>query len=167
MAAAAPPALEGSLVGRQVFSADNWWNLDVSAAPLDSNSAAFINFISGRSSTNPDRDGRRIPTSDRRLYGIPYVVVSEISRRVTPTWTASDGSDGVDTRRAPLPVYPIPDEAKTQPNYIEGGVPGGGSSGDRHMLIVDRDHWLLFETGATRWNANAADGRPTAARSSI
>ena len=21
------------------------------------------------------------------------------------------------------------------------------------MLIVDRDHWLLFETGATRWNA--------------
>ena len=49
--------------------------------------------------------------------------------------------------------YPIPDEAKTQPNFIEGGVPGGGTSGDRHLLIVDRDRWVLFELYATRWNA--------------
>jgi len=35
--------------------------------------------------------------------------------------------------------------AATQPNHIEGGVPGGGSSGDRHLLVVDRDRWLLFE----------------------
>ena len=51
--------------------------------------------------------------------------------------------------------YPIPEAAKTQANFIEGGVPGGGSSGDRHMLIVDRDRWLLFELFATRWNASA------------
>ena len=48
--------------------------------------------------------------------------------------------------------YPIPDIARTQPNFIEGGAPGGGSSGDRHMLIVDRDKWVLFELFATRWN---------------
>lgn len=37
---------------------------------------------------------------------------------------------------------------------IEGGVPGGGTSGDRHLLIVDRDRRLLCESFATRWNAS-------------
>jgi hypothetical protein len=46
----------------------------------------------------------------------------------------------------------MPDEARTLPNYIEGGIAGGGTSGDRHMLIVDRDRWLLYETYATHWN---------------
>lgn len=50
--------------------------------------------------------------------------------------------------------YPIPEAAKTQPNFIEGGAPGGGSSGDRHLLIVDRDKWLLYELFATRWNSS-------------
>ncbi len=26
------------------------------------------------------------------------------------------------------------------------------TGGDRHLLIVDRDRWLLYETWATRWN---------------
>ena len=59
-------------------------------------------------------------------------------------------------RRDVLLGYPIPDEAKSQPDYIEGAVPGGGLDGDRHLLIVDRDNWLLYETGATRWNARPA-----------
>src|SRR5205814_4871262 len=45
--------------------------------------------------------------------------------------------------------------AKTQGDYIEGAVPGGGSRGDRHMLLIDRDNWVLYETGATRWNPTA------------
>jgi hypothetical protein len=32
---------------------------------------------------------------------------------------------------------------------------GGGESGDRHLLIVDRDNWVLYELFATRWNAAA------------
>jgi hypothetical protein len=52
--------------------------------------------------------------------------------------------------------YPIPEDAKLQPNFIEGGTPGGGTSGDRHLLVVDRDRWLLFELYGTRWNASAA-----------
>jgi hypothetical protein len=52
------------------------------------------------------------------------------------------------------PGYPIPAEAATDPNYIEGGVPGGGTSGDRHLLIIDRDRWLLFETFATQWTGS-------------
>ena len=161
--AAAAPVLEDSLVGRQVFPPGNWWNLDVSAAPLDSNSAAFINFISGRSASNPTATRQLHPDFGPPPYGIPYVVVSGDQALVAPTWTAygSESDNGAPGRPA---GYPIPDEAKTLANYIEGGVIGGGSSGDRHMLIVDRDHWLLFETGATRWNATPAAGRPTAAR---
>jgi hypothetical protein len=45
----------------------------------------------------------------------------------------------------------VPDAAKTQPNFIEGAVAGGGSDGDRHLIVVDRDRWLLFELFATRW----------------
>ena len=130
--------------GRPLFPADNWWNEDISNAPVDPQSSAFINFIGSSRTSHPDFG----PSP----YGIPYVVVSGDQPLVTPTWTAyGDESDnGAPGRPA---GYPIPDEAKTLPNYIEGAVPGGGTSGDRHMLIVDRDHWLLFETAGTYWNA--------------
>src|SRR5690242_12630601 len=84
-------------------------------------------------------------------YGIPYVVVSGDQPLVTPTWVAyGDEADNGALGRPP--GYPIPDEAKTQPDFIEGAVPGGGTSGDRHMLLVDRDNWLLYETAGTYWN---------------
>jgi hypothetical protein len=150
--AAAPPVLEGSLVGRQVFPTTNWWNADVSAAPLDPNSAAYINFISGRSASNPTATRQLHPDFGPSPYGIPYVVVSGDQPLVIPTWTAyGDESDAGAPGRPP--GYPIPAEAKTQANYIEGAVPGGGTNGDRHLLIVDQDNWLLYETGATFWNA--------------
>jgi hypothetical protein len=149
---AAPPVLEGSLVGRQVFPPSNWWNADVSVAPLDPGSAAFIDFISGRSPSNPTATRQVHPDFGPSPYGIPYVVVSGDQPLVLPTWTAygSESDPGAPGRPA---GYPIPDEAKTQPGYIEGAVAGGGNSGDRHLLIVDKDNWLLYETGATRWNA--------------
>jgi hypothetical protein len=53
-----------------------------------------------------------------------------------------------------LSGYPIPVEAQSQAHYIEGDVAGGGTSGDRHLLIVDRDRWLLYESYATRWNGS-------------
>ena len=85
-------------------------------------------------------------------YGIPYVVVAGDQARVPVTFDYSDESDaGVPG----LPGYPIPEEAKTQPHFIEGDVPGGGSSGDRHLLLIDRDRWLLYEVYATQWNATA------------
>src|SRR4029450_11861108 len=85
------------------------------------------------------------------MYCIPQVAVSGDQPLVRPTWTAYGDESDEGAPGRPL-GYPIPEEAKTQPNYIEGAVPGGGSSGDRHMLIIDRDNWLLYETGATRWN---------------
>ena len=42
-------------------------------------------------------------------------------------------------------------KAKTQPKWIEGGYAGSAAAvGDKHMLIVDRDNRLLFETWNTR-----------------
>jgi hypothetical protein len=144
LAALASATLGGPIGTAQVFPADNWWNLDISTAPVDANSAAYISFV-GTTRTLHDDFG---PSP----YGIPYIVVTGDQPLVQPTWMAwgSESDNGAPGRP---PGYPIPDEAKTQPNYIEGAVPGGGTSGDRHMLIVDRDHWLLFETGATYWNA--------------
>jgi hypothetical protein len=37
---------------------------------------------------------------------------------------------------------------------IEGAIPGGGTDGDRHLLIVDRDRWVLYELYAAQWNGS-------------
>ena len=50
--AATPPVLNEPLVGRQVFPTSNWWNTDITSAPVDARSAALIDFISGRTATN-------------------------------------------------------------------------------------------------------------------
>jgi hypothetical protein len=137
--------LGGPIGTATVFPSTNWWNTDISAAPVDSNSAAFIAFIGTTRKLHPDFG----PSP----YGIPYVVVTGDQPLVQPVWTAyGDESDNGAAGRPP--GYPIPPEAQTQPNYIEGAVAGGGTSGDRHMLIVDRDNWLLFETAGTFWNAS-------------
>ncbi len=154
VSAAAPPALIGPLGGQAVFPRSNWWNLDISRAPVAADSAAYINFISGRTGSNPTATRRVHPDFGPSPYGIPYVVVSGDQPLVRPLWTAyGDESDEGAPGRAP--GYPLPVEARTQPNYIEGAVPGGGLDGDRHLLIIDRDNALLYETGATYWNAAA------------
>ena len=150
--AAALPEVGGSLAGRRVFPRTNWWNLDLSRAPIDANSAAYINFISGRTASNPTATRRVHPDFGPSPYGIPYVVVSGDQPLVTPVWTAyGDESDAGAPGRPP--GYPIPVEARTQAGYIEGAVAGGGLDGDRLLLIVDKDNWILYETGATYWNA--------------
>src|SRR5689334_22631188 len=45
--------IDEDLSSRQVFPTSNWWNLDIHAAPVDSNSAAYIDWISGRSPSHP------------------------------------------------------------------------------------------------------------------
>jgi hypothetical protein len=142
------------LAGRQVFPASNWWNLDVSAAPLDPRSAQIVNWISGRINGNTTAIRRLHPDFGPPPYGIPYVVVDGTQPRVPVTFVAY-GSES-DSGFVGVPGYPIPDAARTQPNYIEGGVAGGGTSGDRHLLLIDRDRWVLYETFATRWNGSAA-----------
>ena len=56
-----------------LFPPDNWWNVDVSAAPLDPNSAAFITWIGAAKGLHPDFGGDSSPAP--QIYGMPYVVV--------------------------------------------------------------------------------------------
>ena len=57
-----------------LFPADNWWNQDVSAAPVDARSALFISFIGNTRRLHPDFGGYESPGSVN-IYGFPYVVV--------------------------------------------------------------------------------------------
>jgi hypothetical protein len=138
---------------RDVLPIDNWWNLDVSEAPVDPGSQAIIDWISGRTPSNPTATRRLHPDFGPPPYGIPYVTVSAGQPLLPVTFTSYPEESDPGAPGRP-PGYPIPDEARSEPNYIEGGVPGGGTSGDRHLLVIDRDRWLLFETWATRWNAS-------------
>ena len=137
-------ALNDDFSGRPLFPADNWWNQDVSRAPLDGQSNAYITFIGGSRTLHPD--------FGPPPYGIPYVGVGGAQARVPMTFVdyGSESDSGFRGETG----YPIPTEARSQPNYIEGGVPGGGLSGDRHVIVVDRDRWILFELFAARWNNN-------------
>src|SRR4029079_16985940 len=72
-----------------LFPADNWWNADVSAAPLDANSASYINFInapySGARKLHPDFGGQSSPGSTD-VYGFPFAVVLGTQAKLTVTF---------------------------------------------------------------------------------
>lgn len=140
---------------RQIFPVDNWWNRNVTAAPVDPQSAALIGWISGRVGGNTTAVRKLHPDFGPPPYGIPYAGVGGNQTLVPVTFTLYGSQSDAGAPGRP-PGYPIPDVARTQAGYIEGDVAGGGTSGDRHLLLVDRDHGLLFETWATRWNATAA-----------
>ena len=132
----------------QLFPADNWWNIDISSAPVDPSSASFISFIGTTRTLHPDFGGN-VSTGSVEVYGFPYAVVDATVPLRAVQFQYADESDGVNhTTNQSFPFYPIPDEAITQPHWIESGEPGNvdlRSSSDRHLLIVDQDHKSLFE----------------------
>jgi hypothetical protein len=140
-----------------LFPADNWWNQDISGAPVDPQSVQFIAFINngGARRLHPDFGGFESPGSVN-VYGFPYFTVAGDQPKRSVLFDYADESDGVDhaTNRS-VPFYPIPDEAISQPYWIEGGPPGSQDpGGDRHMLIVDRDNRILYELFDAHWNGS-------------
>jgi len=131
-----------------LFPGDNWWNLDISSAPVDPASASYISFIGPTRGMHPDFGGNVSPGSVE-IYGFPYAVVDSAVTLKTVQFQYSDESDGVNhTTDQSFPFYPIPDEAITQAHWVEGGEPGNvdrRSTSDRHLLIVDRDRRHLYE----------------------
>ena len=134
-----------------LFPADNWWNLDISNWPVDTNSANFISFINngGTRRLHPDFGGNS--GSGFGIYGMPYAIVTNVTDADLKAvqfdyWDESDGvnlSTGVS-----FPFYPIPPAAITEPYWIEGGNPANIDErccADRHFLILDRDHNHLYE----------------------
>ena len=162
-ASATGPVLGGALPGSPpapLFPADNWWNVDVSNAPVDPNSASYVQFINNCANCcsggagrhlHPDFGGDVAPGSVQ-TYGVPYAVVDGAQPRRSVIFHYSKESDGVDhTTNTSFSFYPLPDEAITQPHWVEGGDPGAvdlRSQEDRHLVVVDRDHNHLYEL----WN---------------
>jgi hypothetical protein len=89
-----------------------------------SNSDAYLVFMNAASGyLHPD-------FGSNPAYGIPFIGVAGSQARVPMSFQYADESD-------PGP-YPFPPDAP-----IEGGP---SSSGDRHVIIVDRDNCMLYET---------------------
>jgi hypothetical protein len=118
-----------SVAGCRIFPADNPWNTDVSAAPVDPNSAAYLAAMNaGTTFLHPDFGSD--PT-----YGIPYTSVGAGQARVPVSFDYAGESD-------PGP-YPIPANAP-----VEGGP---GATGDRHVLVVDAAACTLYEMYAAQY----------------
>jgi Calx-beta domain/Right handed beta helix region len=145
-----------------LFPSDNWWNQDVSHAPVDPRSSTFISFIGATRKLHPDFGGCAEDPCDVGIYGLPYVVVNGVQpgdlRAVE--FQYSDESDGVDhTTDTSFAFYPIPDAAITGLHWIEGGEPGEDDpGGDRHMLIVDKDNNRLYELYGLHWDGSQWTG---------
>jgi hypothetical protein len=117
-----------SLNGFVPFTSDSLWNTDISNAPVDSNSANIIGFIGSAVTLHPDFGAG---TYAGQTIGIPYQIVAGTQAKVTVNLGAyTDESD-------PGPM-PIPATA-----LIEG-YPNPGT-GDRHVLVLDRDGCWLYE----------------------
>jgi hypothetical protein len=101
------------------------WNQDISQAPRDPRSTAYISYIDSHGGTflHPD-------FGSPRPYGFPFALVGPGQRKLPVRYTAY-GSES-----DPGP-FPIPGGAR-----IEGGQ---GSDGDRHVLAVDRASCTLYE----------------------
>ncbi|HEX2590778.1 MAG TPA: hypothetical protein VHL34_04760 [Rhizomicrobium sp.] len=120
-----------SLNGAVPFPADNAWNTDISQAPVDPNSDAILATIAIGNGLHPDF-GKG--TYAGAIIGIPYYVVagSQPKVKVKYTWYGDQSDKG---------PMPIPANA-----LIEGYKPNGKPfSGDRHLLVIDRDDNLLYE----------------------
>jgi hypothetical protein len=156
------PVLGGALPGSPpgaLFPADNWWSVDVSGAPVDANSDAYVQFINncagccptGGRRLHPDFGGNVSPGSVQ-TYGIPYAVVDGNQAKRSVIFFYDAESDGVDQATGQsFPFYPLPDQAIGQPHWVEGGDPASvdlRDDQDRHLIVVDRDRRHLYEL----WN---------------
>lgn len=112
-----------------LFPSDNWWNVDVSQAPVDPKSNAILDFIGRGTRLHPDFGG--FADTPPETYGMIYLSVPG-SQPLAPVTFAEFGDESDDGAPGRPAGYPIPPEAKTQPGYIEGGYPGNvDASGDR------------------------------------
>ena len=135
-----------SLNGYVPFPSSNAWNTNIASSAIDPTSAAIISALTG-SNLHPDFsnvvDGN---------YGIPYVVVdSSVTEGVQVTMnTYASESD--------ITLYPIPITAP-----IEGFPPACTTTGDNHLLVVDKNECWIYET----WQTQLCNGAWTAANGAI
>jgi glucose/arabinose dehydrogenase len=132
----APPYLSGC----PVFDRKNFWNTPVDTLQVHAQSNAWVTTIGMAAPTHPDFGA----FDGTDPIGIPFITVPGNQPRVPMVFDEPDESE-------PGP-YPYPPNAP-----IEGGP---ASDGDRHVLVLDRDNCVLYETGrsfpingGTSWEA--------------
>jgi hypothetical protein len=150
------PGSVPTIAGCNIFPADNAWNADISAYPLDPNGATYLANMSPATGFHPDWG----TVTDE--YGIPFSTGTGAAPQPM-TWNVDYGA----TESDPLPCasggnkfcYPIPLTAA-----IEGG-PTADTGSDRHVLYVDTagapNNCTLYElynaqnpTGGSGWTAS-------------
>jgi hypothetical protein len=119
----APPA--GTPANAPSLATQAAWNQDISKAPRDPRSAAYIRYINSHGGTAMHPD-----FGSPRIYGIPFAVVGPGQPQLPINYTAY----GEDSDPGPFPV------PATAP--VEGGP---RSDGDRHVLTVQTGSCTLFE----------------------
>ncbi len=135
-APALAPAPAPHEYGCPILPPSNPLNQDISRAPVDPNSAAYIASIGLAGHLHPD-------FGTNPGYGIPFTVVGPSQPRVPITFTEY----GEESNPGP---YPVPPNAP---------VEGAGEEGDRHVLVLQRGSCVLYELyAATRHGAGWAAG---------
>ena len=127
--AAAAPAIAGC----PIFPPASVWNVPVNGLPVHPDSDAYVASIGADANLKPDFGAglyEGVP------MGIPYAVVEFRHKRVDIEFAPFEGegpyADDSDAGPAPIPL-----DAP-----IEGGP---GSTGDRHVLVVEAESCTLFE----------------------
>jgi hypothetical protein len=109
------------------FPSDSIFNADVSALPVNSQSATWMSNMTQNANLHPDLG------TFAQNYGIPINVAPPPTTSVTPTFNYDPESDH------PSEGYPI-----DQSTLIEGGA-GAPSTSDRHALVVSSSLCKLYE----------------------
>jgi hypothetical protein len=130
--AAAAPSKHATSAGPHEYGcpmlpANNALNRDISKAPVDPSSAAYIASIGATLHLHAD-------FGTNPSYGIPYVVVGAHQPRVPIKFSEF----GAESEPGPYPVPP------TAP------VEGAGEEGDRHVLVLQTHTCKLYELYSAR-----------------
>jgi len=126
--------------------ADNWWNLDVTNAPVDPNSVAIVAFVKSLGN-----NGYLHPDFNKD-YGISVTSVAGDTPLVPVTFDRYPAESDVGAPGRPA-GYPIPAAAKVNPAYFENHEPGGGT-GDGHLILFDATRGLLYELAYCHWDGS-------------
>jgi len=127
-----------TLQGKRPFPADNAWNQDISSLPVDPMSEVFVAGIGLNKPLHPDFGPK---------YGIPYIVISAEQAKHKMTIEIENAAE------SDAGPYPIPPNAP-----IEGGADAPADA-DRHVIVVDRDNWKLYELFAVFAEGEGANRR--------
>ncbi len=135
-----------SLNGFVPFPSNNLWNTNIANAPVDPNSANYINYIGANTTLHPDFGAGLY---DGQSMGIPYQIEAGSQPMVPVKLT------GYPSQSDPGPM-PIP------ANALIEGYPHPGD-GDRHVLVLDQGGCWLYEL----YHASITSGQWSAGSSAI